>query len=214
MRLSLDCQASVKLGDDSRGGKTRGENQAADPERGCEEQPVPFGIVAAARGQWQLTVGSAFKTRDFIGDSLPDGGKDTPVELRAQLTPLPLKVDHGPERSGVRTPFLKRMVEVADDTGKSIHLLDYLPYPSKYKPIERGGGLLEQHGNGAQRVATEAMLEGANSMTWRGIQPVVKLSSMIYRKGIALSQTARRDIEARLERNPLLPKGDILIRPA
>jgi hypothetical protein len=58
------------------------------------------------------------------------------------------------------------------------------------------------------------MLEWAKSMTWKGLHPVVKLSRRVYRKGISLSKKAMRPIEARLERNPRLPKWDILIRPA
>jgi hypothetical protein len=34
------------------------------------------------------------------------------------------------------------------------------------------------------------------------------------RKSVSLSKEAMRKVEARLERNPLLPKWDILIRPA
>jgi hypothetical protein len=58
------------------------------------------------------------------------------------------------------------------------------------------------------------MLEWAKSMTWKGIHPVVKLSRRVYRKGISISKKAMRPIEARLERNPTLPKWDILIPPA
>jgi hypothetical protein len=47
-------------------------------------------------------------------------------------------VDNGPESSGVRTQFLKRIVEFADATGNIIQLLYYPPYHSKYNPIERG----------------------------------------------------------------------------
>jgi hypothetical protein len=36
----------------------------------------------------------------------------------------------------------------------------------------------------------------------------------VYQKGVTLSKQAMREVEARLERNPLLPKWDILIRPA
>ena len=50
-------------------------------------------------------------------------------------------------------------------------------------------------------------------MTWKGIRPIVKLSRTIYQKGISLPKKAMQEIEARLERNPLLPKWDILIRP-
>lgn len=51
-------------------------------------------------------------------------------------------------------------------------------------------------------------------MTWKGIHPVVELSRKVYEKGISLSKEAMRAVEARLERNPALPKWDILIRPA
>ena len=214
MRLSLDCKATVKLGDYSRGGKTRGDTQAADHDMGCKETHVPFGIVEEDSGQLYLTFGSSFKTSDFIVDGLEDWWNDLPAEKRAEIADIQLKVDNGPESSGVRPQFLKRMVEFADRTGKIIQLLYYPPYHSKYNPIERCWGILEQHWNGAKLVDTEAMLEWAKSMTWKGIQPVVKLSGAVYQTGVSLSKKAMREIEARLERNPFLPKWDILIRPA
>jgi transposase len=181
---------------------------------GCAEQYVPFGIVEEDSGRLHLTFGSSFKTSDFIVDGLEDWWQTLPEEQQAPLTHLQLKVDNGPESSGVRTQFLKRLVEFADATGKIIQLLYYPPYHSKYNPIERCWGILEQHWNGAKLVDTETMLEWAKSMTWKGIHPVVKLSRKLYRKGISLSKKAMREVEARLERNPLLPKWDILIRPA
>jgi hypothetical protein len=111
----------------------------------------------------------------------------------------------------VRTQFLKRIVEFVDHTRKIVQLLYYPPYHSKYNPIERCWGILEQHWNGARLVTVETMLEWAKSMTWKGIQPVVSLSKTVYQKGISLSKVA---IWVRLERNPILPKWDILIRPA
>ncbi|QLH52606.1 MAG: hypothetical protein HWD57_16210 [Candidatus Accumulibacter cognatus] len=39
MRLSIDCKATVKIGEYSRGGQTRGDPKAADHDMGCE-QPV------------------------------------------------------------------------------------------------------------------------------------------------------------------------------
>ena len=42
MRLSMDCKATVNIGDYSRGGKTRGDNQAADHDMGCQEKHTPF----------------------------------------------------------------------------------------------------------------------------------------------------------------------------
>ncbi len=57
------------------------------------------------------------------------------------------------------------------------------------------------------------MLAWAKTMTWKGISPIVNLSQKIYSKGISLSKTAMLEFEARLERNLVLPKWDILIRP-
>ena len=51
-------------------------------------------------------------------------------------------------------------------------------------------------------------------MTWKGIQPVVDLSRQVYKKGISLTKTEMKAVEARLDRHPTLPKWDILIRPS
>ncbi len=160
-----------------------------------------------------MTFGNSFKTSDFIVDSRQDWWPALPAEPQAPITHIPRKVDNGPESRGVRTQFLKRMVAFADDTGKTIPFLYYPPYHSKYHPIERCWGILEQHWNGTLLVDTETMLEWAKSMTWKGTRPIVKLSRKIYEKGISLSKKAMQEIETRLERNPLLPKWDILIRP-
>ena len=70
------------------------------------------------------------------------------------------------------------------------------------------------HWNGTKLIDVETMLGWAQSMTWKGIHPVINLSKKVYPKGISLSKMAMKAVENRLERNPLLPKWDILIRPA
>ena len=212
-RLSMDCKATVKIGDYSRGGKTRGDNQAADHDMGCEEKYTPFGLVDEDGGQLDLAFGSSAKTSDFIVDSLYDWWDRQPLDEREKFSRLQFKADNGPESSGQRTQFLKRMVEFADHIGKPIQLLYYPPYHSKYNPVERCWGILEKHWNGAKLTDVDAMLGWAKSMTWKGIHPVVELSRKVYQKGISLSKEAMKDVEARLERNPLLPKWDILIQP-
>lgn len=211
-RISIDCKATVNIGDYSRGGKTRADSRAADHDMGCTEKYTPFGIVDEDKGALYLTFGSSFKTSDFIVDSLMDWWGSLPAHERSATAHIQIKLDNGPESSGVRTQFLKRLVDFVDHTGKNVQLLYYPPYHSKYNPIERCWGILEQHWNGAKLVTAETMLEWAKSMTWKGIQPVVKLSKTIYQKGVSLTKVAMQTIEAKLERNPILPKWDILIR--
>jgi len=111
-----------------------------------------------------------------------DWWKNTPAHERATITHIQIKVDNGPESNGVRTQFLKRMVEFADHTSKNIQLLHYPPYHSKYNPIERCWGILEEHWNGAKLVTVETMLEWAKSMTWKGIKPMVNTARRSTRK--------------------------------
>ncbi len=212
-RLSIDCKATVKIGDYSRGGETRGDNKACDRDMGCKEKYTPFGILDEDTNRLFLIFGSSFKTSDFIVDSLEIHWEQLTKEEQDRIDTLQIRVDNGPESSGVRTQFLKRIVEFADKIGKQTQLLYYPPYHSKYNPIERCWGILEQHWNGAKLTDVDTMLNWAQSMTWKGISPILQLSRKIYEKGISLSKKAMRPIEARLERNPLLPKWDIRIYP-
>ena len=135
------------------------------------------------------------------------------ASAQAAVELLQIKMDNGPDSSGVRTQFLHRMVQFADHIGKPIQLLYYPPYHSKYNPIERCWGILEVHWNGTKLVDVETMIEWAKSMTWKRLHPVVTLSRKGYQKGIALGKKAMQEVERRLERHPDLPKWDILIRP-
>lgn len=180
---------------------------------GCHEKYTPFGIVDEDSGQLDLTFGSSAKTSDFIVDALAGWWGRLPLEQQQQLTRLQIKADNGPESHGRRTRFLARMVAFADRIGKPIQLLYFPPYHSKYNPIERCWGILEQHWNGAQLLDADAMLGWARSMSWKGFHPVVELTRKVYEKGVSLSKKAMQAVEARLQRNPSLPDWDILIQP-
>jgi Rhodopirellula transposase DDE domain len=212
-RLSMDCKATVNLGEYSRGGQTRGENQALDHDFGAEEKAVPCGIVDEDSGQLYLYFGQSYKTSDFMVDNLQTWWKSLPVAEQQGTQLIQLKIDNGPESSGIRTQFLNRMVAFADEIGKPIQLLYYPPYHSKYNPIERCWGILEQHWNGTLLRDLNTVLGWAQSMTWKGIHPIVHLNSQTYQKGVTLTKPEMREIERRLERNPELPKWDILIQP-
>jgi len=175
---------------------------------------TPCGIVDEDTGQLYINFGSSAKTSDFIVDSLEQWW-DLQQEPDRQATNLiQIKMDNGPESSGIRTQFLKRMVDFSKRIGVPIQLLYYPPYHSKYNPIERCWGILEMHWNGAFLVDTETMLAWAKSMTWKGIHSIVWLSETVYEKGISLTKKAMRVIEKCLTRNPELPKWDIYIQPA
>jgi hypothetical protein len=203
----------VKIGEFSRGGLTRGDNQASDHDMGCKEKYVPCGIVDEESGALHITFGSSYKTSDFIVDVLEAKWAALDAQDKAATSLIQIKMDNGPESSGKRTQFLHRMVQLADNIQKPIQLLYYPPYHSKYNPIERCWGILELKWNGAKLIDAETMVEWAKRMTWKGIHPVVELSRKLYQKGISLGKAAMQAIEERLERHPALPKYDIVIKP-
>jgi len=201
------------MGPFSRGGHTRGEYKASDHDFGSTEHYIPCGILDEDTSQLHVTFGSSAKTSDFIVDTLTAWWQGLSGQEQGAIDQIQLKMDNGPESSGVRTQFLQRMVQLVDTIGKPIQLLYYPPYHSKYNPIERCWGILELHWNGTQLHDAHTMLSWAKSMTWKGLKPVVELSRKVYAKGVTLSKSAMQAVEARLERNPLLPKWDILISP-
>jgi hypothetical protein len=210
----MDCKATVKLGPFARGGQTRGADKASDHDFGSTDHYIPCGILEEDTAQLHVTFGSSAKTSDFLVDMLTAWWQGLSRQEQGAIDQIQLKMDNGPESSGVRTQFLQRMVQLVDIIGKPIQLLYYPPYHSKYNPIERCWGILELHWNGTQLHDVQTMLEWAKSMTWKGINPLVTLSHKVYTTGVTLSKAAMRAVEARLERNPLLPKWDILIHPA
>ena len=69
-RLSIDCKATVHIGAYSRGGLTRGDNQASDHDMGCKEKYVPCGIVDEDSAELTITFGSSYKTVTSSWDAL------------------------------------------------------------------------------------------------------------------------------------------------
>jgi hypothetical protein len=212
--LSIACKATVHIGEVSRGGLTRGDHKACDHDWGLKEKYSPCGIGEEDNGQLRLTFGSSSKTSDFIVDALEAWWSAWEETEQVPLTRLQIKMDNGPESSGRRTQFLYRMVEFCEAIGKPIQWWYYPPYHRKYNPIERCWGILELPWNGTKLVDMETMLEWAKSMTWKGMHPIVELSRKVSQKAVTLSKKAMREVEARLERHPELPKWDILIHPA
>ena len=105
-RWSIDGKATGKIGEFSRGGLTRGDNQASDHDMGCKEKYVPCGIVDEESAELTITFGSSSKTSDFIVDVLEAKWDALDEAAKAAPSLIQIKMDNGPESSGRRTQFL------------------------------------------------------------------------------------------------------------
>ena len=127
---------------------------------------------------------------------------------------LVLNQDNGPENHSGRTQFIKRAVDFADCHGVKIQLAYYPPYHSKYNPVERTHGVLEQFWNGMLLTDKETAADIAANMKWKGKYPVVTLIKKIYEKGVKLTNKAMAGYEAMIRRLQGLEKWFVEISPS
>jgi transposase len=152
------------------------------------------------------------ETSDFWVDALMLWWQQARPAL-GHIRRLVIYLDNGPNNSGTRTQFLKRMIEFADWSGLEMRLVYYPPYHSKYNPIERCWSSLEKKWGGTLLNSLEVILEQARRMTWQRKHPEVKQLEGSYPDGVRLTKKEMRPYEARLERSKTLPKYDITIKP-
>ena len=129
------------------------------------------------------------------------------------MTTLLLNLDNGPESHSRRTQFLARLVAFVAATGIALQLAYYPPYHSKYNPIERCWGRLEQHWNGDLLDSVAAVMAFARAMQWKGKHPTVELVTKTYAIGVRLKQKAMKVLETQVRRLPGLCKWFVEIRP-
>lgn len=214
LRISIDAKAILKLGELSRHGKSRGESavKALDKDMAIAGKLVPFGILEVLSGVFTIIFGKSRETSDFIADCLEQWWEER-KEHYPHIREIVINLDNGPSLSGVRTQFLKRLVEFADRHQLTIHLAYYPPYHSKYNAVERGWGILENHWNGTLLTDAATAIEWAKTMTWKGISPIVKVLEGVYQTGVKVAKKAFCLLQKHLHRHDDLGKWDVVIEP-
>jgi transposase len=212
LRVSLDAKAAVKIGPFSRKGKSRVPVAAADHDFQPEATVTPVGLLLPALDELFLYGVTSRVTSDCLADCLTwwwEGVR----ERFAHITTLVLNLDNGPENHSHRTQFMQRLVHFAQQFRLTVRLAYYPPYHSKYNPIERCWGILEQHWNGTLLDSLDTVLGFAATMTWRGRPPQVALVTTAYERGVTLTREAMALVESHLTRLPQLEKWFVDIAP-
>ena len=205
VRISLDAKATVKVGPFSRGGKSRVPVAAADHDFQPAGTVTPVGLLLPELDEVFLYAVTSRVTSDCLVDCLAHWWEGV-RERFAHVTTLVLNLDNGPENHSRRTQFLHRLVAFARRYGLRVRLAYYPPYHSKYNPVERCWGILEQHWNGSLLDSVDAVVRFAATMTWKGHRPVVEPVTTSYRRGVRLTSEAMAAVEAQVARLPGLEK--------
>jgi hypothetical protein len=205
LRISIDAKASVKIGLFSRGGRTWAKVAALDHDFKADAKLTPFGILLPRHDELSLYFAASALTSDFIADVLESWWLRVRVRF-PKVRKLLVNQDNGPENSSRRTQYVKRLAGFATTQGLEVRLACYPPYHSKYNPIERVWGALEQHWGGTLLDSVPTALRFAPGMTWKGRHPMVELVGKAYSKGVKLTKREMEALEGPIERLPGLEK--------
>lgn len=212
LRISLDAKATVNIGSFSRGGKSRVPTAAIDHDFQPEERVTPVGILLPATNELFVYGVTSSVTSDCLVDRLQQCWNEVCPRFE-HITTLLINLDNGPECHSRRTQFMQRLVAFVRATGLTIKLAYYPPYHSKYNPIERCWGALEHHWNGSLLDGLQVALDFIETMTWRGVHPVVNAVTSLYRTGVKLSKQAMDALERCFRRDPQLGRWFVTISP-
>lgn len=126
VRLSIDTKAVINIGPYSRGGLSRGLRPvaAADHDMMAKEKLVPGGVLEMGSGRPFLFFTESCKTSDFMVDGIHLWWSENQGRM-AGIKRLVINLDNGPECSGHRSQFLRRMVAFADREELEVRLIYY-----------------------------------------------------------------------------------------
>jgi hypothetical protein len=208
----MDAKATVKVGPFARGGKSRLPTQAADHDFEPLAKVTPVGIFLPAYDELFIFGVTSKVTSDCLIDRLSEWWE----MLRSRfghITTLVINLDNGPENHSRRTQFLHRIVDFAQRYGLRVRLAYYPPYHSKYNPIERCWGILENHSPGSLLDTLDTVIQFARTMSWKGKHPIVTLVTTSYATGVRLTKDAMEALESQITRLSGLEKWFVDIFP-
>jgi len=211
IRISIDAKARMNIGNFSRGGRNRVLTKAEDHDMDVKIKLTPFGFHLPEFDDLFLFFTESYVNSDFIVDQLENIWPE--IQDKYGVDILTINSDNGMENSSSRTQFIKRLVEFANSNNITIKLAYYPPYHSKYNPIERIWGAYENHISGDIMDSVETTLKFAESMTYNGKKPVVKLVEKVYKTGVKVTKKVMKKYDKFVERMPSLEKWSVTISP-
>jgi hypothetical protein len=205
LRIAVDAKVAVKVGEFDQGGTTRMPTVAVDHDFDATATLTPDGLFLPACNQLYLCFVSSQLTADCTVDMIEPWWEQVKDQF-AHIRKLVINQDNGPENHSRRTQFMYRIVAFAHQSQLKLQLASYPPYHSKYNPVERTFGWLEPHWNGSLLDAVDTVLPFAQTLTFKGMHPVVTVVEKLYKTGVKLTQQARAALEQQIQRLPNLPK--------
>ncbi len=209
--ISIDTKDKVLIGPYSREGKNRIQVKAVDHEL-TNNCLIPLGILDIKTNIPHFYNFTSKPTSMDIVDCIEEFWKEQ--YENSKYNKLSILLDNGPDNSGVRTAFLKGLIEVAKKYNITIELIYYPPYHSKYNPVERLWARLENIWNGYLLESVDICMNFMKNLTWKEKKSVTKLKDVKYEKGMTVDKKEMKQLENQyITRQDHIKKWSVLITP-
>ena len=210
--ISIDDKARKLIGDISERGYSWLNREALDHDTNYEYSVIPFGILDLKTNETFVNCTLSKSTAEFKVDCIEE-------YILYKIKNYPLKtliifLDNGPENSGKRKLWLKKLTELSIKYNIRIELVYYPPYHSKYNKIERFWARLQLSWNGVVINNLPELVKIMNKVIWNGIKTIAKISLKEYKTGIKVDKDEIKYLEEHhIYRDEKLPKWSIVIPP-
>lgn len=209
--ISIDTKDKVLLGPFSRKGKNRIQIEAVDHEL-TNDCLIPLGILDMKTNKSYFFNYTSKPTSLDLVDCIEEFWVEQ--YANSKYKKLAILLDNGPDNSGVRTIFLKGLIERSKKYNIEIELIYYPPYHSKYNPVERLWARLENIWNGYLLETKEICLTFMKNLTWKNVLSVTKLKKVKYEKGLSVNKSEMSQLEQQhITRTECIKKWSVIITP-
>jgi len=210
---SIDDKATKKIGKITDNGKSWINEKALDHDTIFKYSVKPFGILDLKTNETFVTCTTGSSTAEFKVNCI-----EKYIVYKKQqysnLKKMVIFLDNGPENSGKRRLWLKKLVEVSKKYNIVINLVYYPPYHSKYNKIERYWARLQIAWNKIVIDTLELLISTINKVTWNNVYSKASLSTQKYEKGIKVSDyEMETKVNKHIIREEGLEKWSIVITP-
>lgn len=210
--ISIDDKATKKIGNISDNGKTWLDIEALDHDTIFDYSMKPFGILDLKTNETFVTCTPYSSTAEFKAKCIENYIIERNKKVKQKK--LIIFLDNGPENSGRRRLWLKKLAELSVKYDIVIDLVYYPPYHSKYNKIERFWARLQMFWNKIIIDTTDKLLDTLNKVTWESVKCKGYLSFKHYQKGIKVTDyDMDNNVNPHIIREEGLEKWSIIITP-
>ena len=209
--FSIDTKDKVSLGPFSREGKNRTKVSATDHNL-TNKCLIPFGILDLKKNKPYFFNFEQKPTSLDLVDCIEEFYRRE--YLNTEINKLAILLDNGPDNSGVRTIFLKGLIEMSKKYNIEIELIYYPPYHSKYNPVERLWARLENIWNGYLLENKDICIKFMKNLTWKENSSVTLEMTKKYEKGLKVEKKEMKKLEKDyITRKEGIEKWSVIITP-